>query len=370
MSDLRAHFQLQRDGFAIDAAFSAPARGVTALFGPSGSGKTTVLRCLAGLEPGVRGHLQVGGETWLDSARGQHRPTHHRALGYVFQDARLFPHLSVQENLNYGQKRAARAGTRAQHGAAQDTVIDLLGLASHLERHPARLSGGEQQRVAIGRALLSQPRLLLLDEPLSALDAGRKNEILPYLDRLRDALAIPIIYVSHAIEEVSRLADHLLLIDKGTLHAQGPLTTLITQLESPLSHGEDAGAVIEARVSGHDTAYHLTSLTFPGGQLRVEHRALPIAAPVRVWIHARDVSLALSAPRDSSILNILEATIIAISQEDRARVTVRLALGPAESGPDETVLLARITRKSCEHLALVPGTRVYAQVKSVALSRY
>ncbi len=362
MNGLRAHFQLQRVGFVIDAAFNAPARGVTALFGPSGSGKTTVLRCLAGLEPGVKGQLRLANETWLDSTQGQNLPTHRRALGYVFQDARLFPHLDVQHNLVYGQRRATRHDGTQQDRNPHHPLIELLGLAHLLARYPAQLSGGEQQRVAIGRALLNQPRLLLLDEPLSALDARRKHDILPYLDRLRHELAIPIIYVSHAIDEISHLADHLVLIDNGRILAQGPLPELISQLESPLSQSEDAGALIEARVRSHDTHYYLTELEFPGGRLSVEHQALRIGAPMRVWIRARDVSLALTSPTGSSILNILEGRITGISQGDRARVTVRLTIG-------ETALLARITRKSCEQLALQPGKRIYAQVKSVALSR-
>ncbi len=367
MSGVQAYFRLQRPdqgedtGFAVDAGFSVPASGVTALFGPSGSGKTTLLRCLAGLEPAASGRLEVGGQLWLDSEQALNLPTHRRALGYVFQDARLFPHLNVSDNLAFGQRRADKSLSRVQARDAQSAVIELLGLAMLLGRYPAQLSGGEQQRVAIGRALLSQPRLLLLDEPLSALDTRRKRDILPYLDRVRRELAIPIIYVSHAIEEVSRLADHLVLIEAGRVMAQGPVNELLARLESPLSHDEEAGALITATVARHDDAYHLTELDFAGGTLSLNRLPQPPGSKVRVRVHARDVSLALERPAHSSILNILAARVVGISQEDRARITVSLVVG-------ETALLARITRKSCEHLGLEPGKPVYAQVKSVALA--
>ena len=356
MSTLKAQFRLQRGGFTLDAGFELPARGITAVFGPSGSGKTTILRCLAGLEPGARGQLHLDGSTWQDDSRGIFLAAHRRPVGYVFQDARLFPHLRVRRNLDYGCRRSG--GCAPPHFAR---VVELLGIGQLLDRYPLQLSGGEQQRVAIGRALLTQPRLLLMDEPLAAVDMERKSEILPYLQDLHRALDIPVVYVTHALDEVTRLAEHLILIGNGSIQATGRLADLLSRLELPLAHSEDAAALIEARVATHDNEFELTELEFAGGRLSVGRQAAPIGERVRVLVYARDVSLALDEPQQSSILNILRAEVAAISQEGRSRVTVRLRVG-------ETYVLARITRKSCVRLNLAPGTRVYAQIKSVALA--
>jgi len=356
MSDLTARFRLQRPGFELDAALDIPARGVTGIFGPSGSGKTTLLRCLAGLEPQARGHLRLGEETWQDDATGVRLPVHHRPIGVVFQDARLFPHLDVRANLDYGRRRAGKRAVTDDRN-----IIQLLGLEQLLARYPHQLSGGEAQRVAIARALLTQPRLLLMDEPLASLDPARKAEILPYLEDLHRELALPVIYVSHALEEILRLADQLILMQAGRTLAHGPLPDMLARLDLPLSHGTDAGVVIEATVSGHDDHYHLTEARFEGGQFTVARQHVELGETLRLRVQARDVSLALSRTEDSSILNVLEATVTEIAAEPEGRATVRLSLGA-------TALLARITEKSRDRLGLVPGMRVYAQVKSVALA--
>lgn len=347
---------LVRQDFALDVALQLPGRGITALFGVSGSGKTTCLRILAGLEPQARGRVSVAGDVWQDSAQGIFRPVHQRALGYVFQEASLFDHLSVQDNLKYGFKRTPP--DQRQHG--WDHAVALLGLGHLLARWPHELSGGERQRVAIGRALASSPRLLLMDEPLAALDAPRKAEILPYLERLHAELSIPIIYVSHAIDEVARLADHLVLMDAGRALASGPTGALLTRLDLPLAHGDSASAVIQARVTGHDSAYHLTLAEFAGGCLRVPQQALQPGHMLRIRVQARDVSLTLSPQTGTSILNILPARVTALSADGPGQVMVALdAAG--------TPLLARVTRKSLDALGLAEGLRVYAQIKGVAI---
>lgn len=357
MNTLSFQFTLDRPGFRFQAAIDAPAAGVTGVFGPSGSGKTTLLRCLAGLERGARGKLQFLEETWQDDAQGVFVPTHRRAIGYVFQEARLFPHLSVRRNLAYGARRAP-GGADPQRLAR---IVELLGLQPLLDRYPHQVSGGEQQRVAIGRALLTRPRLLLMDEPMASLDQARKAEIMPYLENLHRELTLPVIYVSHAMEEIARLSDTLVLIEKGAIRAAGPLHEVLPRLDLPLAHAEDAASVLDATVAGHDERFHLTEVAFAGGRLTVPRQALPVGAPLRLMIHARDVSLALSYVADSSILNILEARVADIRQQEGGRTLVRLDVGGAP-------LLARITRKSCERMALATGRRIYAQIKSVAVT--
>jgi molybdate transport system ATP-binding protein len=355
MSDIRAHFRMQLDSFALDAAFTAPVTGVTALFGPSGSGKTTLLRCIAGLERAA-GSLHVSGETWQDEKIFM--PTHKRPLGYVFQEASLFPHLSVRANLEYGLKRTPLA----ERKVPLDQVVEWLGLGHLVERGaPAKLSGGERQRVAIGRALLTSPRVLLMDEPLSALDANSKQEILPYLERLHRELNIPVLYVSHAMDEVARLADHVVLLEKGSVIASGDLGETLARLDLPTAHFDDAGVVIEAAVARHDEKYHLTRLDFAGGYLWVGKVNQPFGTVVRARVLARDVSIATQPPQGSSINNILNARIEEIRDEGPDKVIVRMKVG------DSHTLLSRITRRSRDHLGLVTGVYVCAQVKSVAL---
>ena len=350
---IAATFRLDYPGFTLDVDLDLPGRGVTAVFGQSGCGKTTLLRCIAGLERGA-GRLEVNGETWQDAA--SFMPTHRRPLGYVFQDARLFAHLTVSGNLDYGMRRAAGADS-----SRRAPIIDLLGLGSLLERLPERLSGGEQQRVAIARALLTAPRLLLLDEPLAALDHARKREILPWLERLKDELEIPVIYVSHAADEVARLADHLVVLEGGRNVAQGPLAETLARVDLPIRLGEDAGAVFAATVAERDAEWHLARVEFDGGELWVKDSGVPVGRRVRVRILARDVSIAGSRHDDVSILNLLPATVIALAGEDHpSAVLVQLRAGA-------TTLLARLTRRSAQRLDLVPGREVWVQIKAVAL---
>jgi len=354
-SGLRAHFRAGFGSFVLDAEFAAPGRGVTALFGPSGSGKTSLLRCIAGLER-ARGHLTINGERWQDDARGVFVPTHRRPLGYVFQEASLFPHLSVRGNLEYGWKRIASAERRV----AFEQAVELLGIARLLDRSPTRLSGGERQRVAIARALLTSPRLLLMDEPLSALDQASKADILPYLERLHDELSIPVLYVSHLVDEVARLADYMVFLEQGRVRAAGPINELLTRLDLPLAHADESEALIDATVAAHDEEFQLTYVDFPGGRVSIARQPFPIGHPVRVRIRARDVSLTLERQEHTSILNIFPARVLDVADDTPSQVMVRLDAAGA-------VLLARITRKSAAALGLERGARVYAQVKSVAL---
>jgi molybdate transport system ATP-binding protein len=349
-----ATLALRRGAFTLDVALQLPERGVSVLFGPSGCGKTTVLRALAGLERAA-GRVALGAETWQDDTAGVFLPTHRRALGYVIQEAALFPHLTVQGNLDYGRKRS---GGRAGHDGA---VTELLGIAGLMQRRPATLSGGERQRVAIARALAAQPRLLLMDEPLAALDAARKAEILPYLERLHHELALPIVYVTHALDEVARLADHLVLLREGRVQAAGPVAEVLSRSDLPagaLGRPDDAGVVIEAEVIERDAAYGLARIAFDGGALWVGDT--PLGARVRARVLARDVSVARQPPQESSVINVLPVTLDSVVTEGHTAL-LRLRVG---AGP---LLLARITRRSCEALALRPGDPLYAQVKGVAL---
>jgi len=360
MSGLHAQLQLRHGSFRLDAEVAAPPRGITALFGASGAGKTTILRCIAGLTRASEGRIVLDGECWQDSATGHFVPPHARACGYVFQEASLFPHLSVRGNLEYAWKRAPRTARTIDLAAA----IDMLGLAPLLERSPDGLSGGERQRVAIARALLASPRLLLMDEPLASLDASRKGEILYHVERLRDELNIPIVYVSHAIDEVTRLADTMVVISEGQTVAAGSVPELSARLDLRPHLGRfEAGAVLEATVAEQDLAYGLTRLRFDGGALYAPDVDALIGERLRVRIRARDVSLALSAPRDASFLNVLPATVSAIGEAKGASLDVAVAVGA-------TTIVARITRKSVDALALAPGKPVFALVKSVAIDRH
>ena len=354
MNTIEARFRSTLGSFELDAEFSLPARGVTALFGTSGSGKTTLLRLIAGLTR-APGSLSINGEVWQDAHNFV--PTHRRALGYVFQEASLFPHLNVRGNLEYGWKRVPAAERRL----AFDDVVDWLGLAALLPQAPQQLSGGQRQRVAIGRALLASPRLLLMDEPLSALDSTSRAEILPYLEQLHRQLELPIIYVSHALDEVARLADTLLLIDAGKIIYQGPLVDGLTRLDLPLAHRDTASTVIDTTVVSHDPAFQLTQVARQGIAFELPGLHGSPGEPLRVRVAARDVSLTLSTPSQTSILNLLHARIIEIADDAPGQVLVRLAL-------EDSVLLSRITRKSAHVLNLQPGMSVMAQVKSVAVA--
>lgn len=342
--------------FALDTDLHLPGRGVTALFGSSGSGKTSLLRCVAGLARPA-GRVEINGECWQDDARRIFLPTHQRPLGYVFQEASLFAHLSVRANLEFGMKRIAAAERKVGWEAA----VELLGIGHLLDRGTAALSGGERQRVAIARALLTSPRLLLMDEPLAALDSRRKQEILPYLERLHDELAIPILYVSHSPDEVARLADHLVLLEQGKVVASGPTAELLARLDLPLALDEDAAVLVDTQVVGHDEDYQLTRLGFPGGVIKVTRKALDVGKRARLKIQARDVSIALTGENRSSIVNRLPARIRGFGEAVHpAQCLVSLDAGG-------TLLLARITRLSRDQLELREGMEVVAQIKSVAL---
>lgn len=352
---IRARFKLDYPGFSLDVELDLPGRGVTALFGHSGSGKTTLLRAVAGLEHAPNGRLSVNGDVWQDAA--VFRPTWRRPLGYVFQEAGLFPHLSVQANLEYGQKRVSAE----QRRVSLDQAVAMLDIGHLLDRKPARLSGGERQRVGIARALATSPQLLLMDEPLAALDYALKQEILPYLERLHDELDIPVLYVSHSPDEVARLADHIVVMEAGRALAAGALTDTLARLDLPIRLGEDAGVVLDSVVAARDPAWHLAHMEFEGGRLWVRDQGLPVGHSARVRILARDVSLARAPMTGTSILNILPAIVMdSVDDTHPALTLVKLRVG-------ESPLLARLTRRSAHALELIPGQLLYAHIKAVAL---
>lgn len=352
---LAATLRMQRSSFALDMTLNLAGHQVSALFGPSGSGKTTCLRALAGLER-AHGRVQFKDEIWQDDALGLWVPPHQRRLAFVFQEASLFEHLSVQGNIEFGYKRTPANRRKVP----LEQAIALLGIAPLLKRAPASLSGGERQRVALARSLASSPQLILMDEPLSALDATRKAEILPYLDSVHRQLDIPMVYVTHAIDEVARLADHLVLMEAGHMVAEGDTASLMTRLDLMLAHGDSAGAVIQTQVHSHEPEFHLTLADFAGGRLSVTKQALAPGSALRVRIQARDVSLTLRRQDGSSILNVLPAVVKGLRDDSPGQVMVALDAGG-------TPLLARITRKSALALGLAPDLAVFAQVKGVAI---
>jgi molybdate transport system ATP-binding protein len=355
-----ARFSGQKGAFQLDVALRLAGRGVTAVFGPSGAGKTTLLRRIAGLERSGQGFLSVGGEVWQDDRRGIFLPVHRRPLGFVFQQANLFDHLSVQGNIDYGRRRVPAPSQRV----ALAELIDLLDLGPLLSRGPASLSGGERQRVAIARALATSPRLLLMDEPLAALDAERKQGILPYLERLHAWLDIPVVYVSHALDEVTRLADNVVLLQAGKVAAQGPVHALMTRLDLPLAHGDSAGAIVDAVVAQVDAAWHLCRADFAGGSIVLTQPAgrAPLAPGrrARLRIQARDVSITLARQQGTSVQNIFAVTVTGISPDAPGQVMLALDAGGS-------ALLARVTALSADALGLAVGARVFAQVKGVAV---
>jgi molybdate transport system ATP-binding protein len=354
---IQARLNLTRPGFTLDVTLDLPACGITVLLGPSGCGKTTLLRCLAGLEH-ARGRVSVAGETWQDDSRGLFVPTHRRALGVVFQEASLFTHLSVKDNLLYGFRRLSLAQRRIQ----PDQAIGLLGIGHLMDRQPAGLSGGERQRVAIARALLTSPALLLMDEPLSALDAARKAEVLPYLCALSDS-GVPMVYVTHSLDEAARLADHLVLMRSGQVEIAGPAQSVLARPDTPLAQLDEAAAVLTARVVDATSEPGLVRVRVASGaaELWAACGDVHVGDAVRLRVLARDVSVALSRVNDSSILNILPATIDALHPQDAASVMVSLSL------PGGGTLLARLTQRSTQALGLRVGMAVHAQVKGVAL---
>lgn len=356
MLELSAEKQL--GAFRLEARVEANGR-VTALFGRSGSGKTTLANIVAGLVVPDRGRIVVDGELVFDSERGVNLPPHRRRLGYIFQEARLLPHLTVRSNLLYGVRRTPPD----RRTIRLDEVVDLLGIDHLLGRRPANLSGGERQRVAIGRALLASPRMLLMDEPLASLDGLRRAEILQYIDRLKQELGIPILYVSHAVDEVVRLADTITILSDGQVKAAGPVDEVMGRLDlRPYTGRYEGGAVIEARVAAQDLEYGLATLRFSGGELQAANLEALVGESVRVRIRARDVALALSRPVGASILNVLPGTVVEIADDGGPIVDVRVRVG-------DDALISRITRRSLHDLRLVPGQPVYALIKAVALDR-
>ena len=346
-----------RGAFTLDVDVELPESGVTAVLGPSGCGKTTLLRCIAGLERPGEAFIEVGGECWQDSARHVFVPPWRRGAAYVFQEASLFDHLDVRGNLKFAQRRAPRRGP----DISIDTAIALLGIEPLLARRPAQLSGGERQRVAIARALAARPRLLLLDEPLAAVDVARRREILPWLEKLRDELAIPMVYVTHAADEAARLASTLVLLQEGRVAAAGPLAQTLTRLDLPGALADDAGAVIAGRIDERDERWRLMRVAFEGGTLWVADRGHALGQGVRVHVLARDVSLALAPPEASSIQNVLTCTVLETAAGAHpSQVLVRLQCGAS-------VLLSRITARAADALGLREGMPVWAQVKSAAL---
>jgi molybdate transport system ATP-binding protein len=353
---IEVRLRVRRGGFVLDVDFASQGR-LVALFGRSGAGKTTIVQAIAG---GVRpdaGFVRIDGSVLLDTEAGIDVPVERRGIGMVFQDARLFPHMTVSANLRFGLVRARGRSL----GIGFDAVVDLLGIGRLLDRRPHALSGGERQRVALGRALLAQPRLLLMDEPLAALDAARKAEILPYVERLRDALAVPIVYVSHAIEEVVRLATDVVLLADGRVLSAGPLAAVMSGADlAPVVGGLDIGTILDCTVVQARDAHGLATLGFADGTLRVPALDLVDGAQVRARIPARDVALALSCPVDVSVTNRLPGAVGAVVPVGGALAKVAVDLG-------STRLWALVTAEAVERLALAPGVPVWAMIKAVAL---
>jgi molybdate transport system ATP-binding protein len=359
-ADNRIALQLVRSAFTLEVDISLPPQGITAVFGASGSGKTSLLRCVAGLERPAHGLVRMGGQVWQDAQT--FLPTWRRPLGYVFQEASLLQHLTVQGNLHFGLRRSAQRQAGQKH---LQQAIELLGIGHLLTRRVQELSGGERQRVAIASALALQPRVLLLDEPLAALDAARRQDILPWLERLRDEVHIPMLYVTHALDEVVRLADHLLVLEQGKLADSGPVAQVLGRSAASLASGEELGVLLHACVQEFDTAWHLMRVGFPGGSLWVKDKALALGAPVRVRVLARDISLAVGPPPVSSIQNLLPVTVLEMRADAHpSQCLVRLSCGKDN---DASVLWARITARAADALDLRTGVSAWAQVKAAAL---
>ena len=354
---LHIRLALPRAGFELNVDLQLPAQGITVLFGASGSGKTSVLRCVAGLERAHAARVQVGGEVWQDDAANVFLPTHRRALGYVFQEASLFEHLDVQGNLQFGVQR-----TRAPQAAQTlHAAVELLGIGELLRRRPHQLSGGERQRVAIARALATNPRVLLLDEPMAALDLARRQEILPWLEKLHSELSIPMLYVTHSADELARLADHLVVLERGRVKNAGPVAEVLTTIDGPVVVGDDAGALLSGVVAERDARWHLARVAFDGGSLWLSDSGVPVGQRVRLRVLARDVSIATAQPQHTSIQNHLQSRIESmVPCAHPAQVMVRLRCGSC-------VLLARITQRAYVELGLQPDRAVWVQVKSIAL---
>jgi len=368
---LHIKLNLQRPNFELNLDVQLPATGITVLFGPSGSGKTTLLRCVAGLEKAPHGRVALEQAehplqppfVWQDHTREVWVPTWKRDLGYVFQEASLFEHLNVLQNVRYGLKRCHKAGGPQ----ALEQAIELLGINHLMDRPIASLSGGERQRVAIARALATQPRLLLLDEPLAALDPSRRQDILPWLEHLRDALHIPMLYVTHSMDELVRLASHVVVLAQGRVQQSGPLQQVLTELNTPLAQGDEAATLITGSVDQIDTAWHLARVAFTGGSIWLRDDGFAQGQTLRLRVLAKDVSLSTVQPQHTSIQNLLPCTVESVTPDTHpSQALIRLRCGP-DSEAAQDVLLARITRRAVQDLQLQAGSSVWAQVKSVAL---
>ena len=350
---IQLKYHLRRAEFVLDVAMDIPLQGITGIFGASGAGKTTLLRCIAGLEDAQGGDLVVAGDCWQDENLS--RAPYDRNIGYVFQEPRLFRHLNVAANIEYGMRRSA-----SDDGPDFTTVVELLGLEALLERQPDDLSGGEAQRVAIARALMRAPKFILMDEPLASLDAARKDEILPFLEKMHTQLSIPVIYVSHNLDEICRLCNFLLVLDEGKVVGSGELQSVLVNMDLPQLAGEEAGSVITGSVLDYDAEYGLTLMSFSGGQLWLPGQLGDRSDKVRLRIRANDISLCRERPSQTTVLNLLDVFIEDV-QDTRAPTTlVRIAAG-------EERLIARVTRRSREELNLQPGDKVVAQVKAAAV---
>ncbi|WP_020564421.1 molybdenum ABC transporter ATP-binding protein [Methylosarcina fibrata] len=355
-SPIVARFALDYASFRLDVDLSLPGSGISVLFGPSGSGKTTLLRCIAGLERPDQSYLEVKGAVWQDSRRGFFLPPHQRALGYVFQDANLFPHLNVYKNVCFGLKRI---GLKPAEAGLEQTV-ELLGIGHLLDRMPDRLSGGERQRAAIARALVLKPDILLMDEPLAALDFQRKQEILPYLARLHQELDIPVLYVTHARQELAKMADHLVILEEGRVQAEGPLAETLSRIDLPQATDSQAAMIWEGRIAAHESEYHLSRVDCAGTPLSMPLIDAAVGSPVRVRVYASDVSIALEKSNATSILNVLPATITDMADNRNGQTVLCLSIGALP-------LLAHVTLKSKSLLNLRIGMAVYAQIKGTSL---
>lgn len=354
---LEANFKMDYPGFNLDVELTLPAKGVTVVFGPSGSGKTTLLRCLSGLERAPSGTLKLAGQVWQDD--GIFIPIHQRKVGLVFQESRLFPHLSIQQNLLYGYQRTQSV----ERNLHLDEVVEVLGLAALLKRTPDKLSGGEKQRVAIGRALLTSPKLLLMDEPLASLDMQRKAEIIPFIKRIEDEFKTPIIYVTHSVDEVLQLVDTMVILQAGKVANFGPVQEVFSDVRLRQVLGEEQlGAVLETSVAGHDEEFELTRLDFMGQTLNVPKQNIPVGQKLRVHIHSKDVSLSTAPPEGTtSVLNILQAKVAKIGTLEPKGYSVDIELDAGRP------ILATITRKSLSNLNLKPGQPVFAHIKAIKM---
>lgn len=353
---IEAYFQLKLEAFTLAVQLELPAMGISVIAGASGSGKTLLMRCIAGLEQPQLGYCKVNGVLWQDSKRDVFLPTHQRLLGYVFQEACLFPHLTVQQNIEYGRKRVR--GSKTWTGL--ESVIELLNITHLLKRKPEKLSGGERQRVAIARALAVHPQLLLMDEPLAALDQAHKYEILPYLRRLQQELQLPIVYITHSPQEMTQLADYLVLMEQGRVLASGELQSVLTRLDLPLAQSQRASSVLTAEAVAYDFEFQLVQLKFSGGFLSVPHTNLPNGSLLRLRIYARDVSLSLQPPVLLESCQSLSAQVLDLVHNSAGYTTLSLQVGKER-------LLAQLTRKAATLLGLKQGQMVYAEIKNAAI---